>query len=447
MANKNSKNTNPSSVPASADTAAPVKKPKKQTEQERLLEIQDKLAPKSRIADIITVIGLLVTIYFLSLFTIFYPDSDFSETENRPLQQKPALSTKMDGSIIDKIKAGKFLDRLISGDFTSEISKYFQDQLPMRNTYVQIKAVTETIMLKQEVNGVLLGKDENIISRKDYVDTTGLDKNLICYDVFAAEADRLGVPVTFALAGRSMDVLSSYTPSLYGDEFSNKIWAYFDAEMNKISRPYVNLLTPLKEKADAGEYVYYHTDHHWTSLGAYYAYSSIIEEMGGTPQDITAFTRETASDAFYGTTWSTAGVSWISADTMEYFRYDGDTDYTLEIVDNGKTMDGFYDRSYLEVKDKYSSFISGNNAHVRITKNTGDQRETLLVVKDSYAHSVMPFLAYHYDLEIIDLRYYKQEAVINLLKDGTADRVLFLFNMDNITAAQPVLNLLRWGIE
>lgn len=425
---------------------APEQKKPKQTEQDRLLEIQAKHAPKSRTADIITVIGLLFTMYFLSLFTIFFPDAAFSEQENRPLQQKPTLSTPMEGSIIDKIKAGRFLDRLIDGKFTSEISKYFQDQLPMRNTYVGIKAVTETVLLKQEVNNVLLGKNGNIISRKDYIDTTGLDKNIFAYDIFASECDRLGVPVTFALAGRSMDVLSSYTPSLYGDEFSNKIWSYFDSEMNKISRPYVNLLTPLREKADLGEHVYYRTDHHWTSLGAYYAYSEIIEDMGGTPQRIESFTRETVSDKFYGTTWSTAGAKWIKPDTMEYFRYDGDEDYALEVVDNGTVIDGFYDRSYLEVKDKYSSFISGNNAHVRITKNTDEPRETLLVIKDSYAHSVMPFLAYHYDLEIIDLRYYKQPP-INFINEGICDRVLFLFNMDNITASQPVLNLARAGIK
>lgn len=413
------------------------------TEQERLLDIQSRLSPRSKAADIITVLGLIVTIYFLSLLTILSPDTVFSEQENRMLQQKPSLSSPADGNIIERIKAGKFLDRLVSGKFSAEVSKYFQDQLPLRNAYVGVKAVSEAVLLKREINGILLGRDGNIIPRRDYIDTAMLDKNIDAYSLFAAEAEKYGVGVTFALAGRSMDVLSSYTPSLYTDEFSNKIWAYFDEEFHKISRGYLNLMTPLKERADSGEYVYYKTDHHWTSLGAYYAYSEIIGELGKTPQDKALFTVEEVTEEFFGTTWSTAGAKWILPDTMEYFRYEGDMEYTLEIVDTGEKITGFYNRDFLDAKDKYSSFISGNNAHVRITKNTDTPRETLLIIKDSYAHSVIPFLAYHYDLEIIDLRYYKQPP-INFIINNTVTHVLFLFNMENITTTP--LTLLKAGL-
>jgi len=417
----------------------------KQTEQERLLEIQAKLTPNSVVADIVTVIGLIVTIYFFSLLTIFYPDAAFSEQENRMLQQKPTLSTPMEGSLADKISEGKFLDRLVDGKFTGEISKYFQDQFPLRNAYIGIKAVSETVLLKQEVNGVMIGKDGNIIMRSDYPDAAGLDKNIFAYDIFAAEMDARGIPVTFAVAGRSMDTLASLTPALYTSEFSDKIWAHFDSEMGAVSRSYLNLLPMMREKAEAGEYVQYKTDHHWTTLGAYYAYVEIAKSMNIEPYGIDCFTRETASDEFYGTAWSTAGMKWIKPDTIEFFRYADDVNFTLEILDTDTVMQGFYDESYLDKKDKYSSFISGNNAHVRITHNESD-RPMLLLIKDSYAHSVAPFLAAHFDLEIIDLRYYKQPT-LNLIEKSGIDSVLLLFNMDNLSSAQPVLNLLRSGIK
>lgn len=401
----------------------------KYTDQDSLLAIQKDLAPKSRLADIVTVIGFAVTICFFSLFTVLYPDAEFSEQENRVLQQKPKLT----------------LTTLTSGQFTSEISTYFKDQFPLRSTYVGLKSTSEILMQKQQVNGVLLGKNNNLITRIDYPVTTGLDKNIEFYHMFAAKMKERGIPCTFAAAGRSMDVLTQYTPDLYTDEFSEKIWTYFDSQMDG---EYINLMEPLKQAAESGEYVYYKTDHHWTTYGAYLAYCEIMESLGGVPQPLDAFTVEEASRTFYGTTWSTAGVKWIEPDTMEYYRYDGDTDYTVEIVDDGSVLDGFYDRSYLQAKDKYSSFIGGNNAYVKVTKDNseGETREKLLVIKDSYAHSVIPFLAYHYDLEILDLRYYR-ESPAKLAEETGIDRVLFLFNMDNITGASPVLTALSLGLN
>lgn len=403
----------------------------KYTDQNELLNIQKTLAPESRLADRITVIGFVIIICFFSLFTMIYPDAEFSEQENRVLHQKPKLT----------------LTTLTNGQFTSEISAYFKDQFPLRNQYVGLKSTAEILMRKQQVNGVLLGDEGNLITRKDYPETIGLERNIHDYILFAEAMEQRGIPCSFAAAGRSMDVLTQYTPSLYTDEFSKKIWACFDSMITEKGKSYIDLLTPLKTAAENGEYVYYKTDHHWTTYGAYLAYCEIMESLGETPQSADVFTVEKASGEFYGTTWSTAGIKWIAPDTMEYYRYEGDMDYTVEIMDDGSIINGFYDRSYLQVKDKYSSFIGGNNAYVRITKdNPEGQREKLLVIKDSYAHSVIPFLAYHYDLEVLDLRYYR-ESPAKLVEETGVDRVLFLFNMDNITGASPVLTALGLGLK
>lgn len=409
----------------------PKSKYEKYTRQNELLTIQKKLAPESRLADIITVIGFVIIICFFSLFTVLYPDAEFSEQENRFLQQKPKLTLTM----------------LTNGQFASEISAYFKDQFPLRNQYVGLKSTAEILMLKQEVNGVLLGNYGYLITRKDYPETIGLERNIHCYSLFAEAMEQRGIPCSFAAAGRSMDVLTQYTPAPYTDEFSKKIWTYFDGLMAANGTSYIDLMTPLKTAAENGEYVYYKTDHHWTTYGAYLAYCEIMKSLGGTPQSADAFTVEKASGEFYGTTWSTAGIKWIAPDTMEYYRYEGDMDYTVEIMDDGSIIDGFYDRSYLKAKDKYSSFIGGNNAHVRITMdNPKSHREKLLIIKDSYAHSVIPFIAYHYDLEILDLRYYR-ESPAKLAEEAGVDKVLFLFNMDNITGASPVLTSLELGLE
>ena len=128
-------------------------------------------------------------------------------------------------------------------------------------------------------------------------------------------------------------------------------------------------------------------------------------------------------------------MKWILPDTMEFFRFNGDNELICEITDTNTRLSGLYDRSYLEKKDKYSTFIGGNNARVLIHPKNGEQREKMLVLKDSFAHSVIPFLAAHYDLDIIDLRYYKplvsgNPSVLQLAED--ADRVLCLYNLDSI---------------
>ena len=129
-----------------------------------------------------------------------------------------------------------------------------------------------------------------------------------------------------------------------------------------------------------------------------------------------------------------------------YYRYDGDESYLVENVLTGDKIDGFYATSLLETKDKYSSFIGGNNAHVRVydTAATGT-KPTLILVKDSFAHSVVPFLALHFNLEIIDLRSYVG-SVASLARETEACGVLILHGADNL-AISDTLTLLGYGLN
>ena len=421
---------------------------KKLTEQDELLEIQMKHKKESRIIDIVTIVCMLVIIYGLSLGTLILPDKEFSEAENRALQQKPRLSTEMEGSIVERIAAGKFLDRLIDGRFTSEISKYFSDQIPARDVFVGIKGVSEIALFKMQNNDVMLGKDGYIIERNDYPDLENLHKNLSAITAFSDYVkSELNIPVKVAVAGRGMDTLTSYTPALYDSTFSDRIWDELIAESAGVD--FINLREPLKEMADNGEYVYYKTDHHWTTKGAYNAYKIIVEQFGITPTEGNKFRVETASESFLGTTWSSAGMKWVKPDTIEYYRYDGDENFVTHIIDTDKSFDLFYDRSYLDVKDKYSSFIGGNNAHVTVTaKNQPSDapRQKLLLIKDSFGHSLVPFLAQHFDLDIIDLRYFKESMSKYISENPDIDGVLFLYNLDSLTSAA-TMNILNAGIK
>lgn len=430
------------------------KRPEKLTEQDKLLDVQFKLRDKTRMIDIFTVAVMLIILYSITIMMFIIPDKEFSEQENRYLQQYPAASSKFEGSLTERIQAGKFLDRLIDGKFTAEISDYFADQFPMRNVFVGIKGLTEIAMLKQENNNIVAGSDGYIIKRDDYPDYEAVDNNLDAILSFSQALEALDIPYTIAMAGRPVDTLQRYLPAAFPRFHTDDLWEHFKARiMSDDYIQYVDLLTPLRQKIDSeDEQIYYRTDHHWTTYGAWLGYTEIMKAIGTEPLPLDAFDIEEASSEFYGTTWSSAGMKWIKPDSMYYFRFDfDDTDYTTTIEDTGVSFNGFYDRSYLDRKDKYSSFIGGNNACVTIekTKNTEnttvEERETMLLIKDSFAHSIAPFLAYHYDLVILDLRYFKT-PVIDFVQQRGVDRVLIMNYMGSITSIN-VFGILKFGLK
>jgi hypothetical protein len=408
------------------------KRPEAMTDQDRLIEVQMNIKDKTRLLDILTSLFLLIIMFGFTALILFTPDKDFSEQENRYLQQAPKLTP----------------ERLTSGKFTSEISDYFSDQFPARDIFVGAKAITEIGLLKRENNSVTLGKEDYLIKRNDYPNFETIDKNVKSISRFGGAMEELGIPFTVAMAGRNVDVLQRYLPKYYPNQHSVDLWDHFETSMSAdLYTGYVDLKTPLKAIIDSGtdEQIYYRTDHHWTTLGAYYAYAEIMKSFGEEPLELSYFEIQRVSDEFFGTTWSSAGMKWVKPDVMKYFRYDGDEYYITEIVDTGRIIEGFYDFEQLDKKDKYSSFIGGNNSRVDIYHSEGTVREKVLMMKDSFAHSLAPFLAYHYDLVILDLRYYKN-SVKELVIAENIDRVLIMNNIDNISDTN-VYGILQLGLN
>lgn len=404
------------------------KLPECDREAARLLELQRKSAPGSRRLDAVLCALFLGVIALFTVLHVLLPDRDKSETENRTLKQLPELSA----------------ESILNGKYTADIADYMADQFPGRDFFITLKAASETALGKKTNNGVILAEGGTLVTRDDLPNRENLRDNLASTDAFSAWCAQRGIPSLMAITGRTADVLDHTLPSYYGSYYSDRLWAELEAGAAGRSYDFLNLRNPLRERAAAGEYVYYRTDHHWTTLGAYYGYADIAGALGIEPAPLTDFRRETVSESFLGTTWSTAGASWVDGEVMEFFRFDGDGSYTTTIVDDGTSFAGFYDESYLDVKDKYSAFLSGNHGLVTVTAdNPAAERETLLLIKDSFAHAAAPFLARHCDLVIVDLRYYKMR-VTDLVEQYGVDRVLYLMNVDSLTGST-VLRMLEAG--
>lgn len=398
-------------------------RPETKTEQDKLLELQFRVADEkpTKTADLIAVAAFLLIVFGFCIAGWLLPDRTFSPDENRDLTQLPSLE-----------KDGKPFGNLFEGDFTSQFTDYLSDQFPLRDSFVGLKAAAELALGKHENEDKVLGKNGRIYEREDYPSTENLKTNLSHIAAFTGWASGQGIPVILAPTGRAQDVIPEDLPALYPASLSDEIWETFGEEAGKIpSLTYVDLRAALIAKKTAGENLYYRTDHHWTTLGAFYAYDALGSALSYTPYPVTDFSGEGIPD-FRGTYWSGSGMKWIGGEEIDRFRYPGDTDFTTVSPAEG-TFSGFYVEKYFGEKDKYAGFFGSNTGLVTVRKNGEEDRPCLLVVKDSFAHSLAPFLARHFDLDLLDLRYYSQSTVKALCEKNGYDAVLILGNLDLFT--------------
>lgn len=355
----------------------------------------------------------LLLLFALALGILVFPHNSFSETENRALQTWQAPTVRS----------------LTNGEFFARLRDFYTDQLPLRTLWIRGKATVEHILGKQENNGILFGKNGYLIPKNEYADLSIAEKNLSSIAAFGAKAD---VPVTALLIPRSMDVMTEQLPALYDETHAQEILSLIEKYADSAIFP----LEELKNAAENGTQVWFKTDHHWTADGAYLAYLSLADALDYTPYPLSYFEKETVSQSFLGTSYSKAGGVASESDSIVLYRSDSDSQWILKKNDTGEAQNGFYDRSALEKKDQYQVFLGGNTAFLTI-RDPNATKPRLLLIKDSFANALVPFLSLHFDLDLIDPRYY-QESIDALMRADTYDHVLIEQGLDTL-ATDPSL--------
>ncbi len=438
------------------------KKEIKKPEAEILVDRQLEIADGTKRADLT---GLILFAAFILIFAVAFwvvPDNKTSELERRQLKQCPDFTfsrlwqdVKKDTSELFMTYEEKLASTESNPSLADEIADYYSDQFPLRNELRTLKAASEILLGKCENNDVMFGNGGYLIKKdtltqivsvdgqtadsKDAIETITKNVNYLNALNKTVLSDK-NIQLITAIAGRSVDVMESKLPSYYPyDETVELYWDAFEKATSEKNINTVDLREALIKHVDNDEYVYYKTDHHWTSDGAYYAYVELANALGITPHDISEYDIQTVSEDFYGTVYAKAGASLAGADEIKLYRYSGDEQFTVSIP-NGEDVceyKGFYSFNYLETADQYGMFIGhsdtsvgGNNAVTYVTKDTDEERETLILIKDSFAHSVVPFLAQHYDLVILDLRYTGNETVSNVIATRNVKAVIVLENME-----------------
>ena len=381
-----------------------------------------------KLTQILTVVLFVLPLALGLLLFVALPDNAFSPEENRSLQTFPKLTWQ-------SLKEGKF---------SSQMNEYFADQFPVRDALVGMKGIAELALGKQGNNGVALGKDGVLAVRwfdafvnrttrvydTDYYSKDAITAQTAALNQLSADLTAQNIPLTLIIPPRTLDVYGSKTNYPMGA--ANALWADIDAGLDD-SVGYLDLRNTMQSETESGAYVYYRTDHHWTTDGAHLAYKTLMTEWGREADVIpeSNFTVETVED-FYGTTWSRAGLKFISPDTLEIWHFEGEDAYTVTDPTTGESFKGFYNRDYLAKKDKYSAFLDGTHGVLTVTKDTDEERPTLLVLKDSFFNSMVPFLAQHYDLVVVNLSVGGVKPISEYIEQYGCEGVLVVYNAENI---------------
>ncbi|MBQ8869693.1 MAG: hypothetical protein IJ027_08330 [Oscillospiraceae bacterium] len=363
-----------------------------------------------------------VVLVGLALITAFSKKSSFSQEENRTLSVFPKFSLSAIG------------DKSFMNGFDSYVSDHFFG----RNFWVNMKSSLELLTLKKENNSILLTDRDTLVEDVAEPEERKVNMNIDGITNFAK--NNPDAKVFMAIAPTALDVYSDSLP--YGKStWSQK--AEIDKIYSEISKSAygIDIYTPLYSNRD--QYIYYNTDHHWTSLGAYYAYTQIATALDFKPYGKSPFDVEHASYDFYGTYSSRSKIS-VAADTIDiYSLASSDLTVTEVIVNDGKeekSYDSLYFRDWLNEKDKYSVFLGQVQPEVTIKTNVQNDKK-LLIFKDSFAHSLVPFLSLHYsEIKLIDLRYtnqnYRDIAEVSEYND-----VLLLYNIDSLVHSYDIAAL------
>jgi len=348
----------------------------------------------------------------LLLLFLFLPKTKVSSEERRVLESTPRLSVQT----------------VLDGAFEKSAERYISDHFPFRKRWLTVDAHFRLLSGQNGANGIYLGKNGFLVNAPLTEDWEQLRANLSAIRTFA---DSVETPVSVMIVPSAGVILNDILPKNHADYPDKRIFKESLLEL-EASIKWVDLLKPFLESATR-EKLYYKTDHHWTSEGAYTAYTVYAKSQGFTQVsrenfDVTVF------DGFYGTTYAKSCLWEMKPDQIEIWSFPEPVE--IEIRNDNQPQSSRHTSMFFENQlsgpDPYSVFLDGNHSLVKII-NKNVPSGTLLVVKDSFGNCMIPFLTNHYrQIDVIDLRYFRKQTASELMAEDQVDQVLFLYGINEL---------------
>ena len=360
-------------------------------------------------------IFLLLCLLAFALVNALARDREYSPAENRKLAQLPKFS----------------LSALTDGSYFAAWEDYLADQFVGRDTWITLNLQASRLLGAKEAGGVYLCADDYLMEPPAAPDEEALKRNLDAINAFAARHENL--QLCMSVVPNAACVMAEKLPANAPVRDQRQDIQDIAARVQGVS--FLNVTDALTQHAD--EAIYYRTDHHWTSLGAYYAFSDMAAGLG-IEQPSEEYDVFPVTDSFEGTLASKSGCHAVT-DVIELYVPKTDIEYCVTV--DGERTATMYDREKLEEKDQYAVFLGGNDARVDIT-TTAETGRTLLIFKDSYANCFLQFLLPYYDrIILLDARYYYGDADSVISREDVTD-VLFLYNANTFLTDRVLADVL-----
>ncbi len=364
--------------------------------------------------------GLLL---LLCLVDLVPGEKAFSEVENRALETRPKVTLK----------------GIISGDFMRQYEESRVDQFVIRSFWVSLKARVELLAGKRESNGVFKGKDGYLLEDIAKPDEEQMEKNLEAIRVFSEDYPK--IPMYMMLVPNAADILGDKLPQFAETENQSQI---FESVQQSLERSVTWIDAGKVMKEHKKEDIYYHTDSRWTTLGAYYAYQQLAESLQLDPEKSLEFQKYAVTNIFNGDLSSASGYEMGYEEPLYIYVPEenaGELQIVVDYVEEGERTATLYDRESLLKKDKYKVFMGGDHALVDI-RTTADTTDRLLVIKDSYANCLIPFLIpYYREIIVVDPVYYQGD--LDEVMESKISKVLFLYSGNSFVKDQNISGVLQ----
>ncbi len=360
----------------------------------------------------LTIIISLIVISFSILFLIL-PKEKFSSLENRTLTLKPTFK----------------VEDVISGKYMNNIENYISDHFPFKSIFLYLKTSFFKAIGFEEENDVYFGKDSYLIENYSEID---YKEDLV--ETLKTFKNNTNANIKFMIIPTKIMVYKDKLPkySRFVDQAKEIEYIYKHADIDSI-----NLLTEF-QKEKGNHQLFYKTDHHWTSIGAYFGYKVYRESNNLGYLDLKKLKLKEVTDSFLGSTYSKVTNYNQETDSISIFKFINDLE--VEYNDLNLKTKSLYNFDYLNKKDKYSLFLNNNHDLIKITNND-IKNGKLLVIKDSFANSMVPLLINHYhEIDVIDPRYYKR-SISKYISDNKIKDVLIIYNYGTLATDKNILSI------
>lgn len=359
--------------------------------------------------DKIEIILFLIFIIFFGLGYIIFPQREISEMENRYLSLCPEFHWK----------------EFVSGEFSEDFEAYTADQILGKDMLMQTNVAVNRGLGISRINEVYIGRDGYLLQDYQEPDSV-LEQNISYIRSFAIQNPE--VDMTMLIVPNVNEIYPEKLPAFAETYPQEDVIGQFQTTLdNHVT--VVDVTEALREHKE--EDIFYKTDHHWTSLGAYYSYAVLCQTLGIEPTALEDYERVVLTEPFYGSLYSKAPVFGQESDRVELFL-NPSGEYTVTNPLEGTVRDSMLVMDYAGQKDKYAVFFGGNEPLFIIESNS-DNEEKVLIIKDSYANCLVPMLADGFgEIHMMDLRYY-HEDVSAYLQTHDIQKVIFIHNVDFIS--------------